>query len=456
VGHGNSLGLKKWIAISLSGALLALVAVYFAVPQIQPCALLSRVLPLSLLPPNPNVTGLAFTPLFGARAVIGERACSGYRMEIPDQWNGDLVVYAHGFRGATPALTVTNLPLREDAIRRGFAWAASSYRANGFNPHDGIDDTLLLIDEFKKKIGPPKHVFLYGSSMGGFVVIDALERHSDIYSGGVSECGMLAGAGQLDYILSVNVLADYLAGADMYDREHKGWKAQRALLDREIYPKLGAPPDYVFDENALSGQVLPPPQIRLTTRGEAFRNAEILLSGGHRPFAYEGFAAAYKLIFEPTRAPYAFGQSVVNAGTNVLTKYDVDQGFAVTAAELNSGVRRISADSRERALFTFTGKLWVPLLTIHDSGDLFVPILNAREYARLAASAGMGHLLVQRAIRRFLHCDFTQSERDRAFNDLVEWVRSGSKPEGEDLSSSLADVGRQWTDPLRPDDPGRN
>lgn len=81
---------------------------------------------------------------------------------------------------------------------------------------------------------------------------------------------------------------------------------------------------------------------------------------------------------------------------------------------------------------------------------------NAREYGRLAASAGAGKLLVQRAIRRFLHCDFTQSERDRAFNDLVEWVNSGQKPAGDELSRSPADVGRQWTEPLRPDDPGNN
>jgi alpha-beta hydrolase superfamily lysophospholipase len=116
-------------------------------------------------------------------------------MEIPKQWNGDLVVYAHGFRGATPALTVTDLPVRQSAIRQGFAWAASTFRANGFNPQDGVRDTLLLVDEFKKKIGAPKHIFIYGSSMGGFVVVDAPERHSDVYSGGVSECGILGGPG---------------------------------------------------------------------------------------------------------------------------------------------------------------------------------------------------------------------------------------------------------------------
>lgn len=126
------------------------------------------------------------------------------------------------------------------------------------------------------------------------------------------------------------------------------------------------------------------------------RNAQIILGGGHRPFAYEGFAAAYKLVFEPTRALYALWPSAVAAGTNTATKYEIDPGFVVTAAALNPGVRRIQADAAERARFTFTGELRAPMLTIQDTGDLFVPI------------------------------------------------------------GALTDVGREWTDPLRPDDTGRN
>jgi len=73
------------------------------------------------------------------------------------------------------------------------------------------------------------------------------------------------------------------------------------------------------------------------------------------------------------------------AGTNIATNYQIGPGFAATDAELNSEVRRIAADVNERARFTFTGKLRAPLLTIQDTGDLFVPIANAREYGCLAA-----------------------------------------------------------------------
>ena len=96
----------------------------------------------------------------------------------------------------------------------------------------------------------------------------------------------------------------------------------------------------------------------------------------------------------------------------------------------------------------------MPLLTIHGTGDAFVPIENEQVYRRLVDAQGKGDLLVQRAVRRFVHCDFSIQERTRAWNDLVAWVKDGMKPEGEDLMGSLENAGIKWTEPLRPDDPG--
>jgi hypothetical protein len=41
-----------------------------------------------------------------------------------------------------------------------------------------------------------------------------------------------------------------------------------------------------------------------------------------------------------------------------------------------------------------------------------------------------------------------------AFTDLLTWVTTGTKPEGDNLRGSLLDVGKRWTEPLRQDDPG--
>ena len=46
------------------------------------------------------------------------------------------------------------------------------------------------------------------------------------------------------------------------------------------------------------------------------------------------------------------------------------------------------------------------------------------------------------------------AERVPAWSDLVAWVTIGARPEGEDLRGSLLDVGRKWTEPFLPNDPG--
>ncbi|MCA1554681.1 MAG: alpha/beta hydrolase, partial [Chloroflexi bacterium] len=139
----------------------------------------ARVIAIPSSAPNPNVQDPTFTALSGAKAYFGEVAGSGYRIEVPDQWNGDLVLYAHGYRGVAPQLTITNLPVRELAIQQGVAWGASSYRANGYNPEDGVQDTLILRELFKQKVGVPKRTYIYGSSMGGHIVVASLEQYPD-------------------------------------------------------------------------------------------------------------------------------------------------------------------------------------------------------------------------------------------------------------------------------------
>jgi hypothetical protein len=63
-------------------------------------------------------------------------------------------------------------------------------------------------------------------------------------------------------------------------------------------------------------------------------------------------------------------------------------------------------------------------------------------------------MLVQRAIRRPGHCNFSADERNQAFDDLVAWLEGGVHPRGEDfLTADTAQLGVEWTTPMEPDDP---
>ena len=52
------------------------------------------------------------------------------------------------------------------------------------------------------------------------------------------------------------------------------------------------------------------------------------------------------------------------------------------------------------------------------------------------------------------HCEFSEQELTTAFADLVAWVQNGTKPKGEDLWGDLMKAGLEFTNPLRPGDPG--
>ena len=124
--------------------------------------------------------------------------------------------------------------------------------------------------------------------------------------------------------------------------------------------------------------------------------------------------------------------------------------------DLNDNIVRVTADPQARSpnglsqVPVVQGDINIPVLTLHNLGDLFVPVLNEVEYASRVAQNGKSDLLVQRAIRGVQHCDFTAAEFSTAFLDLVNWVESGVKPAGDDFldSSVVADpeFGCEFTD----------
>ena len=123
---------------------------------------------------------LPFDPLPGfedASLLWGVIDGAGYRIEVPANWNGDLVMYAHGFRGTGLELTVDNHPLREFLIPNGYAWAASSYSRNDYDIEAGMVDTRRLVLSFKNLVGSnPDLVYLTGASMGGHITAASIEK----------------------------------------------------------------------------------------------------------------------------------------------------------------------------------------------------------------------------------------------------------------------------------------
>jgi pimeloyl-ACP methyl ester carboxylesterase len=399
--------------------------------------------------PDCEVNGTPFTALDGATVHTGVRGGAAYRIEVPQRWNGRLVVYAHGYRGQGTTVYVSNPELRAHYISRGYAWAASSYATNGYDVGQGVRDTYALIDVFRTVTGKhARRVYLTGASMGGHVTAVAVEEHPRAFAGAMPYCGVLGDTELFDWFLDAGVTAAALTGVPI---------------------EFPAQPDAAYPAR-WAGQV---GAIRAGLTGtEAGRTWSDVLerrSGGERP----GFDAAYAYWNAATQGGLPFLFSVYpglsggtagiargNVADNRRTVYQADDRWWLTAAErrLNTSVLRVkrtaTADPGLAGIPRVDGRPPVPVLSLHGLGDLFVPFSMEQEYARRALANGRSHLFASRAIRDVTHCGFTQAELSGAFDDLVTWAERGHRPPGDAIldqrAVASASFGCRFTSAVRP------
>ncbi len=399
----------------------------------------------------------AFEPLANARAFFGYADGAAYRFEIPDNWNGTLLLWARGFGGFNDAGTgfSTHIgfggfpPGRELVTAFGAGWAASTYAATGYVPARGVDDLLTVKDIAAAEVGPAQWTYCVGASMGGGTAQLMAQEFPGEIDGALALCGALSNAEVVDYIVSWHMLAHWLIGEPP------------AATDAAGLIGWAAPLGFVDDDG-----------LNLTPLGEQFAALIEDLSGGPRWGFREGLARQWQINFAlgtlywPTlvaQGPLPAGAVLPHDGS--LTAFDTQDVVygappeaAIDLDRLNAEVLRFRPPPALRddpALGVASGELGVPLLTIKTSGDLWTPISLDRSYARRVRAAGYGDMLVQRVVRRAGHCNFTeQSEVSRALLDLVRWVTDGVRPDGEDLSGDdLSGAGVRFTSPFDADDP---
>ncbi len=393
-----------------------------------------------------------------------------YRVEVPPHWNGTLVMFAHGFRGTGTEVWVDDPQLRQYFVDNGFAWAASSYAMNGYDPGDGVVDTHDLLQAFPSITGlHARQAIMSGLSMGGEITTAEIEAYKGAFVGAMPYCGVLAGNNLFDYYMGANVTAAGLTGTTIsYPTTLAAGQAYapayQSAVESEL-PALGITPN-----PATGGQTF---STSLTKTGTLWADTVEQLSGGARP----GFASALgywnSFGFPPlTQIPFLFGLypgtsggtlgfangSVVGNERTFYTfsdnpLFDLPQEIALNRAVLRVPVTATSsADALSPAeLPAIHGDPGIPVLSVHGIGDLFVPFSMDQQYDAMMVAHGQGGLFVDRAIREVTHCGYTTSELSSAFSALVSWIHTGQRPAGDNIlnprtvSSPL--FGCRFTDP---------
>jgi pimeloyl-ACP methyl ester carboxylesterase len=366
---------------------------------------------------------LPFTALPDATAYYGIHKAAGYRIEVPNNWNGELVMFAHGHRGDGLALIVDNPTIREHLIATGFAWAASSFASNGYDPEQGAKDTYALARLFDRRVRKPKRTYMFGGSMGGHVTAVAIERWPRAFDGALPICGNMGDNELFDYFQDAYLVGETLIGHTPQLPQPADWPTNGLPLLRT---SLG--PQYPVVRPIFEQSWTGPP---------SFPGGELILSG-----------------------------LTVPGAENLFTVYQFDDDPALSSEEeaFNDQIVRVAPDRRYRTRHglmwgsgsspRIRGRINIPVLSLHTLGDLFVPFSMEQVYARRVAMHGKSGLLVQRAIRDMNHCGFTIEEQTRAFDDLVKWVKYGVRPAGDDVLDpavvAAPNYGCRFTEGLSP------
>ena len=161
------------------------------------------------MPKTPSLLALPVLLLYAVNAAAqctstcapDDKQSSGaiYRVCMPQPgcYNGNLVIYAHGYVDVLQPIAIpedqlslpdgTSIPKLINSL--GFAFATTSYSRNGLAILEGVRDVRDLVDIFRKRYGAPQRIYVVGPSEGGLVTAKSLEMYPGLYAGGVAACG---------------------------------------------------------------------------------------------------------------------------------------------------------------------------------------------------------------------------------------------------------------------------
>ena len=354
------------------------------------------------------ITTWAQTPI--SRVDTGVINGAAYKIIFPENWKGNLLMYAHGyeFMGSLPRQS--NNPAfvarMQPFLERGFAVAASDYSIQGFAIPEGVEDTEALRKYFIEKYKAPDSTFIAGHSMGGGVTLALIENFGDNYLGGLPLCPLssrpyLQVRKEFDMQATFNALFPGIVPslADLFDLSN----AKPATAFSEIMAKVAAIKKGIIEKDSLLGVA---------------------------------FAKQYYLKFNDLPFSLFFNENVLRdiaqkaQGNPFDNRNTVYSGFP-DDWDINQKVERLPATVDPNVLFDRydrSGNIDKPVVLMHTIYDQLIPPLygvvnfenmvhqqNKEEWFTVYYTNGQGH------------CNFTPQQMGKAFDALRNWVKTGQK-----------------------------
>lgn len=369
-----------------------------------------------------------------------------YKIRVPENWNGVLLMYAHGYgyierynqhqfdfsyADAAPG----GEGMENFLLSQGYALAGTTFSGTGWQVKEGMHEIVSLAGLFNGLVGKPKKIILIGYSMGGVIALKSAEE-VPLYDGIIAGCTPtstsklfdLTGAGALAYDAAFgwpeswgtwydvrdNLTFSEVASviSDQLDVSKPGFPTNfvkfefmRRLFDTPdswfyTFPN-GAPGLFFFDMFFLTeGRA----ELEMRAKGPIVQNADHVYVLSPEDRGYLNFLAG------------ALGVSI---------------NFDSILTSMNSRTT-VTADKPQRhyleKYFDPSGELQKPVITIHSTNDVLVPEFFETVLAETVETANKKGMLLQVFTADPGHCTFTPPQLLSTIRAMEYWLEYGTKP----------------------------
>ena len=344
-----------------------------------------------------------------------------YLIAVPPIWNGDLVIWNHGFTLDPPGpLFMDDLgPLAPYQLAEGYAVAASSFQQTGWALFKTKNDLQNMVGEFKDQFGKPNQVIVTGGSLGGAVTAQAIEKaHLGNVVGAYILCGAVAGSRNWDGALDLRLIYDVVAAdipAAQIPGGAEGLPEGSTLTEYEI----------AFRVNEATGIWEPEPSL------EQSENLDTILSVAQIP---ANFLITDMLYATQNMSDLVHDTHKLNSKLGTGNTY-VYYGDPVIDASIARVSPHPGAENRLERYFTPSGDVGdTKIISIHTDQDGLVIVENQSEYASVVPDENLTVAIVVEKIPS--HCGLNTAEALAGWESLRVWIAGGQQPTASEIQAT--------------------
>ncbi|MGH9712870.1 MAG: prolyl oligopeptidase family serine peptidase [Candidatus Acidiferrales bacterium] len=386
-----------------------------------------------------------------------------FLIEVPPNWNGTLFLYSHGYvtpGSNNPAQDVGDPFTRAFMLGSGFALAGSSYSTTGWAIHEALLDQVAVLDIFDQLFGHPQRTIAWGHSLGGIITAGLIQRNPHRFDAALPMCGVLSGG-----VATWNTALD-----------------AEVVFTTLVAPQSGIQPVRItnplvnleLSEQALAAaQTTPQGRARIALGAALGDTPGWFVPTSPEP-ASTDFASQEANQFlwdQEVDFPFVFAfraELEARAGGNVswttgvdfeeqlnrsVDRDEVRALYKAAGLNLHEDLEALNHAARIKAdpgavdylenNIVFNGRIHIPVLTLHTTGDGLVVVENESAYKQVVEEASNRELLRQEFIDRAGHCSFTPAETIAAVGKLIDRLDTGKwhEREASDLNAAAAALG---------------